>query len=852
MGKIGKLPESDCELGFSDRTLFFRRYRTGMKLPKPSHLYRDSIDLAPSGIERCEPRLALSASLMGAWLAPLADPFSDSSGDFDSPVGQDFLPPCPAVPVGIDGIDSLAGWLTGASPGDIPLTLAPAVLQPVFDSPTWNESLNETLNHLDAAFAQSSLNSGNGGGSSLLEQSARIGESTGFNGQPKIDGSGQTIAVIDTGIAYDHHAFGSGFGTGQRVVGGWDFAENDADPYDDAPAGYHGSHVAGLASGMTTTINGDTFRGVAPGADLVALRVFDDAGSGNLGWIEQALRWVHDNQDTFESPLTTVNLSLGAELNDANRDGAMAMLEDELQMLYEDDILVFAAAGNSQATLDPAADDLMYPASSSWVSAVGSIDTHGNLSGFSQRADGIYAAEGQQLLSSVPEHVRGYDGYVNDYASLSGTSMASPQVAAASMLVRQAMQAAGLEPTSASILQRLESTSIAHTDPSTGVVYRTLDLEAAVDFANLNGGDPAPELESPNTPSPPAPIGGYVAGESSDRIELDLRNLIANSNASTSSGSSENGELWLSHGESRFRVEGDSSSNSPIIIDAGGGGDVLHILGSAGSEQLTLRPLSGSNAGHSQLVFPGGVIELRGFEHVSFVGGGGADRATMYDSGGDDELRTNDGSTEFSGRGFEFELDDVDKVFVYATAGGEDVAHLNDTVHNDQLVIRPQFSSLRGGDEFRAAFGFERVFAYADAGGHDTADLGDSAGNDVMSIGQDRSLISGVGYRASATGFENVVASASRGGEDTVRIYVDDPGGTWHTSESLTQWNGADGKTRVARGFEHSEAFERFDEVYAASQSNLLASIAPQSIDDLQRDGERHRRDLQRMFEDYI
>jgi len=42
---------------------------------------------------------------------------------------------------------------------------------------------------------------------------------------------------------------------------------------------------------------------------------------------------------------------------------------------------------------------------------------------------------------------------------------------------------------------------------------------------------------------------------------------------------------------------------------------------------------------------------------VSFVGGGGADRATMYDSGGDDELRTNRRSTEFSACGSNFELD---------------------------------------------------------------------------------------------------------------------------------------------------------------------------------------------------
>jgi hypothetical protein len=52
-----------------------------------------------------------------------------------------------------------------------------------------------------------------------------------------LSGSRQTVVVIDSGIAYDHVALGGGLGKAYRVVGGWDFAENDANPYDDGPAG---------------------------------------------------------------------------------------------------------------------------------------------------------------------------------------------------------------------------------------------------------------------------------------------------------------------------------------------------------------------------------------------------------------------------------------------------------------------------------------------------------------------------------------------------------------------------------------------------------------------------------------
>jgi hypothetical protein len=48
-----------------------------------------------------------------------------------------------------------------------------------------------------------------------------VREQYGFNG------AGQTVAVIDTGIAWDHVNLGGGYGSGMRVVGGYDFAEND-------------------------------------------------------------------------------------------------------------------------------------------------------------------------------------------------------------------------------------------------------------------------------------------------------------------------------------------------------------------------------------------------------------------------------------------------------------------------------------------------------------------------------------------------------------------------------------------------------------------------------------------------
>lgn len=289
-----------------------------------------------------------------------------------------------------------------------------------------------------------------------------------------LTGSGQTVAVIDTGIAWDHVALGNGYGPGYRVVGGWDFTEeNDAQPYDDGPAGFHGTHVSGII-GSDDPSN----LGIAPEVDLVALRVFNDSGEGQLAWVESALEWVHQNRETFENPITTVNISIGTLWN-SNDLPEWASLEDELQQLRDDGILVTASAGNSFQ--DFQAVGLSYPASSQFVLPVASVDNSGELSDFSQRSDRVLAAPGSNIVSTIPDHVLGRDGNIDDFGTASGTSMASPYVAGASVLVREAMMMTGWETINAdTISDHLFSTADTIFDSVTGMNYDRLNLEAAI------------------------------------------------------------------------------------------------------------------------------------------------------------------------------------------------------------------------------------------------------------------------------------------------------------------------------------------------------------------------------------
>ncbi|MEX2310727.1 MAG: S8 family serine peptidase [Pirellulales bacterium] len=289
-------------------------------------------------------------------------------------------------------------------------------------------------------------------------------------------GTGQTVAIIDSGIAWDHDALGGGYGANYRVVGGWDFTEeNDANPFDDGPSGSHGTHVAGIVGSDRAGTNDD---GVAPGVDLVGLRVFNDDGAGYFSWVENALRWVHQNRNAYDNPITAVNLSLGTSWNSTSVP-SWAMLEDEFAQIKADGIFIAVSAGNSFSTYN--ATGLSYPAASPYVVPVMSVDDGGNLSAFSQRHPNAIGAPGRYIVSTVPDYVGNQNGVNDDFASYSGTSMAAPYVAGASVILREAMQFVGYTNiTQDTIFNHMMSTATTFFDAATSQNYKRLNVGNAL------------------------------------------------------------------------------------------------------------------------------------------------------------------------------------------------------------------------------------------------------------------------------------------------------------------------------------------------------------------------------------
>ena len=118
-------------------------------------------------------------------------------------------------------------------------------------------------------------------------------------------GFGITVAVIDTGVDYTHWALGKGFGPGYKVIGGYDFVNNDGNPLDDSG---HGTHVAGIIAG-----NREPVIGVAPDATLLAYKVLNREGSGDVSDVIAAVeRSMDPNNDGDPSDRAdVVNMSLG-------------------------------------------------------------------------------------------------------------------------------------------------------------------------------------------------------------------------------------------------------------------------------------------------------------------------------------------------------------------------------------------------------------------------------------------------------------------------------------------------------------------------------------------------------------
>ena len=228
---------------------------------------------------------------------------------------------------------------------------------------------------------------------------------------------------------------------------GWDFVNNDNDPFDDNG---HGTHVSGTIGAMGG--NGTGVVGVDWNVQIVAMKFLNASGSGAVDGAVQAI-----NYFTHESQLAPTSENFVATNNSWGGGGFSQALSSAVTLAAQNDILFIAAAGNSSVNTDTTAN---YPSNLSTMAGAGydavvsvaSLTSSGALSSFSDygAATVDLAAPGSSIYSTLPG---------GGYGTYSGTSMATPHVTGAVALYASANPTASAAQIKTALLASTDSTA---------------------------------------------------------------------------------------------------------------------------------------------------------------------------------------------------------------------------------------------------------------------------------------------------------------------------------------------------------------------------------------------------------
>ena len=251
------------------------------------------------------------------------------------------------------------------------------------------------------------------------------------------DGSGTTVAIIDTGIDGAHASLDDQDDDPEtvdpKVVAFYDPVNNpsltngtEVFPYDDQG---HGSHCAGTTAGTGAPTYENP--GMAPQAKLVGVKVLDAGGSGSFAVVMAGMQWTIDNR--YQYNIRVASMSLGAfgiiEWQSSEEDSVNRMANE---MVYND-ITLFIAAGNSAGR-----GTIGTPGSAEDAITVGALDKDSSIAAYSSqgpteenRVKPNIAYVGSSVMSVA--HNTG-----DQYTDMSGTSMATPGAAGVAALMLQA------------------------------------------------------------------------------------------------------------------------------------------------------------------------------------------------------------------------------------------------------------------------------------------------------------------------------------------------------------------------------------------------------------------------------
>lgn len=252
-----------------------------------------------------------------------------------------------------------------------------------------------------------------------------------------IDGTGQTVCLVDTGVDYTHDSLGncdaSSFlaGTCSKVIAGYDFAYDDNDPMDDYGNGVqvygHGTHVAGIIASTNPT-----YRGVAPGARIAAVKACTSTGSCADADVLAGIDWCVQHAAEFN--ITVISMSLGGGQYSAYCDNSSVeapLYAASINQAVARNISVVVATGNTGSVYSNATAGIALPACIKNAIRVSASTKSDQIAGYAfwnvNFPDTLFAP-GSSITSLRPG-----DATITYF----GTSMAAPHVAGAIALLEQ-------------------------------------------------------------------------------------------------------------------------------------------------------------------------------------------------------------------------------------------------------------------------------------------------------------------------------------------------------------------------------------------------------------------------------
>jgi serine protease AprX len=285
------------------------------------------------------------------------------------------------------------------------------------------------------------------------------------------DGTGVGVAVIDSGIALKHDLTGRD-GTASRVLYSESFVTGDTATTD---VYGHGTHVAGIVGSSGRDSSGllftHTYKGVAPNANLISLRVLDANGSGSESGVIAAIERAIELKSAYN--IRVLNLSLGRTVFESY---TLDPLCQAVEAAWNAGIVVVTAAGNFGRDNSMGTNGygtIASPGNDPYVITVGAMNTHASF-GTADDTIASYSSKGPTLIDHIvkPDLVAPGNAVVSlmapnstlaanypvtlipvsiyekvgllglgnssDYFRLSGTSMATPVVSgAAALLIQQ-------------------------------------------------------------------------------------------------------------------------------------------------------------------------------------------------------------------------------------------------------------------------------------------------------------------------------------------------------------------------------------------------------------------------------